>query len=52
MEPGMLNAPTEFLFLPVVVRESDQLDPPLNTHLVSFPRLALTVSHSDVRFAE
>ncbi|CEJ58796.1 hypothetical protein PMG11_07442 [Penicillium brasilianum] len=31
--PGMLNAPTDFLFIPVVVRETDQLDPPLNTHL-------------------
>ncbi|OOQ85502.1 hypothetical protein PEBR_24961 [Penicillium brasilianum] len=30
---GMLNAPTGFLFIPVVVRETDQLDPPLNTHL-------------------
>lgn len=48
----MLTAPTEFLFLPVVVRESDQLDPPLNSHLVSFPRLAFTVSHADVPFAE
>ncbi|KAF3384663.1 hypothetical protein F1880_002442 [Penicillium rolfsii] len=32
-EPGMLKAPAEFLFLPLVVRERDQLDPPLNSHL-------------------
>lgn len=37
-EPGMLNAPTDFLFIPLVVRETDQLDPPLNTHLVGFSR--------------
>ena len=28
--------PTDFLFLPLVVRETDVLDPPLNSHLVGF----------------
>ncbi|KAJ5160210.1 uncharacterized protein N7482_007214 [Penicillium canariense] len=32
-ECGMLNAPTEFLFIPLLVRETDQLEPPLKTHL-------------------
>lgn len=34
-EAGSLNPPDDFLFLPLVVRESDQLQPPLKTHLVS-----------------
>jgi len=34
-EVGILNAPSDFLFIPLVVRESDQLRPPLKTHLVS-----------------
>lgn len=38
-ELGVLNAPEEFLFLPLVVRESDQLTPPLKAHLVSNPLL-------------
>lgn len=33
-EIGILNAPTDFLFIPLVVRETDQLRPPLKTHLV------------------
>lgn len=33
-EMGALNGPGEFLFLPLVVREGNQLEPPLNTHLV------------------
>ncbi|KAJ5152176.1 hypothetical protein N7492_010471 [Penicillium capsulatum] len=32
-EVGILNAPQDFVFVPVVVRESDQLKPPLKTHL-------------------
>lgn len=31
---GFLNAPEDFLFIPLVVRESDQLRPPLKIHLV------------------
>lgn len=34
-EMGILNAPEEFLFLPLAVREGDQLRPPLKSHLVS-----------------
>ncbi|EPS32357.1 hypothetical protein PDE_07317 [Penicillium oxalicum 114-2] len=33
MEPRTLIAPADFLFIPLVVRESDQLQPPLNGHL-------------------
>lgn len=33
-EMGILNAPEVFLFLPLVMREADQLNPPLTTHLV------------------
>jgi hypothetical protein len=44
-EPGILNAPAKFLFLPLGVRETDQLDPPLNSHLVGAPLyLAFLVS--------
>ncbi|KAJ5587526.1 uncharacterized protein N7459_003291 [Penicillium hispanicum] len=32
-ETGNLNAPRDFLFLPLVARETDQLQPPLKTHL-------------------
>ncbi|KAJ5218648.1 uncharacterized protein N7498_000747 [Penicillium cinerascens] len=32
-EIGILNAPTDFLFIPLVVRETDQLRPRLKTHL-------------------
>lgn len=34
IEMGILNAPEDFLFLPLVVRETDQLRPPLKIHLV------------------
>ena len=34
-ESGILIAPEEFLFIPLVVRDSDQLQPPLRKHLVS-----------------
>ncbi|KAJ5347563.1 hypothetical protein MYU51_003759 [Penicillium brevicompactum] len=33
-ESGILIAPEEFLFIPLVVRDSDQLQPPLRKHLV------------------
>lgn len=33
-ETGLLNAPEDFLFIAIVVRESDQLRPPLKIHLV------------------
>lgn len=49
---GMLNAPTDFLFIPVVVRETDQLDPPLNTHLVGSCSLLPIVSRSNLTSAE
>ncbi|KAJ5101958.1 hypothetical protein NUU61_004180 [Penicillium alfredii] len=32
-ENGSLHAPTDFLFIPLVVRESEYLRPPLKTHL-------------------
>lgn len=32
---GALSAPTDFLFIPLAVRESGQLYPPIKTHLVS-----------------
>ena len=35
VESGTLNAPDEFLFIPLVFRDSDQLQPPLKFHLVS-----------------
>jgi len=34
-EGGFINAPENFLFIPLVVRELDQLEPPLRKHLVS-----------------
>lgn len=34
-EAGSLGAPGDFLFIPVVVRESNNLQPPLKIHLVS-----------------
>ncbi|CAI7634417.1 unnamed protein product [Penicillium manginii] len=34
-EMGTLSAPESFLFIPLVARESDQLKPALQTHLVS-----------------
>ncbi|OQD74875.1 hypothetical protein PENDEC_c009G05782 [Penicillium decumbens] len=40
-EVGILNAPSDFLFIPLVVRESDQLRPPLKTHLIEH----LLISH-------
>ncbi|KAJ5120323.1 uncharacterized protein N7515_009711 [Penicillium bovifimosum] len=40
-ENGALNAPEDFLFIPLVARDSDQLQPPLKTHLVD----NLFVSH-------
>lgn len=33
-EHGILNAPENFLFIPLVARDSDQLQPPLKKHLV------------------
>jgi hypothetical protein len=35
VESGTLNAPDEFLFIPLVSRDCDQLQPPLKFHLVS-----------------
>ena len=35
-EAGTLEAPADFLFVPVVVCESGQLRPPLTTHMVCF----------------
>ena len=34
-ESGIMNAPEDFLFIPLVSRDSDQLQPPLKKHLVS-----------------
>lgn len=34
-ESGTLIAPQDFLFIPLVARDSDQLKPPLNFHMVS-----------------
>ena len=36
-ETGNLIVPEDFLFLPLVAQDSDQPQPPLKTHLVSFP---------------
>lgn len=33
-ESGILSAPEDFLFIPLVARDFDQLQPPLKTHLV------------------
>lgn len=33
-ETVILNAPEDFLFVPLVVREGDQLHPPFKFHLV------------------
>jgi hypothetical protein len=35
VDNGTLNAPDEFLFIPLVSRDSNQLQPPLKSHLVS-----------------
>mgnify|MGYP001657716096 CR=1 FL=1 len=35
VENGTLNVPDAFLFIPLVSRDSDQLQPPLKFHLVS-----------------
>lgn len=43
-EGGSINAPENFLFIPLVVRESDRLEPPLQKHLVEH----LLVSHFHV----
>ncbi|KAJ5918962.1 hypothetical protein N7466_009905 [Penicillium verhagenii] len=40
-EIGILNAPTDFLFVPLVARDSAELHPPLKTHL----RDQLFISH-------
>ncbi|KAJ6037143.1 hypothetical protein N7540_001422 [Penicillium herquei] len=40
-EVGILQAPDEFLFVPLVIRESNELQPPLKTHL----RDQLFISH-------
>ncbi|KAJ5098699.1 hypothetical protein N7532_005700 [Penicillium argentinense] len=40
-EAGILHAPADFLFVPLVVRDGDLLDPPLRTHLSEH----LLVSH-------
>ncbi|KAJ5697426.1 hypothetical protein N7488_011110 [Penicillium malachiteum] len=40
-EVGILQAPDDFLFVPLVIRESDELQPPLKTHL----RDQLFISH-------
>ena len=33
-EVGTLYAPADFLFVPLVIRDSDELLPPLKSHLV------------------
>ncbi|KAJ5458136.1 hypothetical protein N7475_009524 [Penicillium sp. IBT 31633x] len=33
-ESGILSAPEDFLFIPLVARDFDQLQPPLKTHLI------------------
>ena len=34
-ESGTLSAPQDFLFVPLVARDLDQLRPPLKPHMVS-----------------
>ncbi|OQE31385.1 hypothetical protein PENSTE_c001G06529 [Penicillium steckii] len=43
-EGGTITAPDNFIFIPLVVRESEQLEPPLRTHLIEH----LLVSHFHV----
>lgn len=43
-ESGILNAPDHFLFIPIGVRESDQLNPPLQAHLVSLSPIIVLIS--------